>query len=583
MPTPLILSENSTDYIIDDPENRLKVYENRLNSNGFRYSKGQWTSPKSLVKDSDRFKVIVQRVLDLEANPQPVAPPSKVEVLQINGEILFRGAKRLLKKVSDKLRRIGLTFDASRSSGPNDTWVASNLTSSKIKSLEDLATELNKIPLDAEPQRPTPNTSQYIRLQELDGNVWVSGPKHLMTSDTVYKKLKTQGFVFNQDMSMWVAPAHSLSALQRRNLDKVIEPYVEGGGGDLRTPKQRMEEEISNRTKNGWAIKIPFSLKDEAKALGGLWDEQHGTWCLPNAEAFAKILNLYENTPARKAQREIERRRGLNLGVTVPYDMREEASSRGGLWDPDGKIWYLPTQETKKEVLSILQKQREDMAAEIARKHIEKERVKAEEAEKIRLERERKGIVELHQSGRSREDHMAVGQIFRERRTGKILQVLEVKSYYIPEDGDSLGLDPGMDSGWLHTLYCAPPSPERQKAHEEKETVARIKAESRSQRIKHRETLENHIKHHGTMPSGSHHLHSPELLETDGNSRIYGGGSWFQIEPDGIWFVQNNGHDGDDWGYNNVQTGGAGAIGWKIPYNKTMAEEIETLNNEWET
>ncbi len=43
--------------------------------------------------------------------------------------------------------------------------------------------------------------------------------------------------------------------------------------------------------------------------------------------------------------------------------------------------------------------------------------------------------------------------------------------------------------------------------------------------------------------------------------------------PRSIWFVQNNGHDGDCWAYNNVHTGGAGAVGQRLPWTP----ELEAL------
>lgn len=58
---------------------------------------------------------------------------------------------------------------------------------------------------------------------------------------------------------------------------------------------------------------------------------------------------------------------------------------------------------------------------------------------------------------------------------------------------------------------------------------------------------------------------------------IYGGGRWFVIEKDYIWFVKNNGHDGDDWSRNNIETGGAGAVGVRIPYTEELAEKIKRL------
>lgn len=56
---------------------------------------------------------------------------------------------------------------------------------------------------------------------------------------------------------------------------------------------------------------------------------------------------------------------------------------------------------------------------------------------------------------------------------------------------------------------------------------------------------------------------------------IYGGGRKWVINKklDVIWEITNNGHDGDNWGLNNIATGGAGAIGVYVPYS----EELELL------
>ena len=43
----------------------------------------------------------------------------------------------------------------------------------------------------------------------------------------------------------------------------------------------------------------------------------------------------------------------------------------------------------------------------------------------------------------------------------------------------------------------------------------------------------------------------------------YGGGKKILDDGDCVWYVQNNGADGDDWACNNYRTGGAGAIAWR--------------------
>jgi hypothetical protein len=73
---------------------------------------------------------------------------------------------------------------------------------------------------------------------------------------------------------------------------------------------------------------------------------------------------------------------------------------------------------------------------------------------------------------------------------------------------------------------------------------------------------------------GDHRLSGREIM-LDNSGIVYGGGSWVVIEPDGhhFWFVQNNGADGDDWSRNNVITGGAGAMGFRLP----LTEEAKVL------
>lgn len=55
----------------------------------------------------------------------------------------------------------------------------------------------------------------------------------------------------------------------------------------------------------------------------------------------------------------------------------------------------------------------------------------------------------------------------------------------------------------------------------------------------------------------------------------YGGGEWFVLSDDYIWYVRNNGRDGDKWEFNNVYVkGGAGAIGKRVPFDEDLAEKI---------
>jgi len=58
---------------------------------------------------------------------------------------------------------------------------------------------------------------------------------------------------------------------------------------------------------------------------------------------------------------------------------------------------------------------------------------------------------------------------------------------------------------------------------------------------------------------------------------LWGGGEWWVIQPEWVWHVRNNGFDGDDWSRNNIQTGGAGAIGVRVPFSEELAAKIRSL------
>ena len=83
------------------------------------------------------------------------------------------------------------------------------------------------------------------------------------------------------------------------------------------------------------------------------------------------------------------------------------------------------------------------------------------------------------------------------------------------------------------------------------------------------------IMHRGTRPNDEHTPDGDILLDTQD---IYGGGDWFVVSADRIWYVRNNGMDGDNWSHNNVRTGGAGAIGWYIPFDEQIANQLRDLN-----
>ncbi|MBV8235725.1 MAG: hypothetical protein JO075_08490 [Acidimicrobiia bacterium] len=105
---------------------------------------------------------------------------------------------------------------------------------------------------------------------------------------------------------------------------------------------------------------------------------------------------------------------------------------------------------------------------------------------------------------------------------------------------------------------------------------SRIEEKARSkQAAKDLEAVAERVRK-GERPEGRNRPEG-EVVSAGGGEPAYGGGQWFVIGADWIWFVENNGGDGDDWSPNNVTTGGAGAIGWRVPAEAGLAEQIREL------
>jgi len=164
-----------------------------------------------------------------------------------------------------------------------------------------------------------------------------------------------------------------------------------------------------------------------------------------------------------------------------------------------------------------------------------------------------------------------IGQVVRastrevERGYPAYLCVLQTRSQYVRDDGLSFGV--GEDSGHLYTAVC------REATATETEPL--IAKQRRAETIKTAksslEQLKRQIREGGECPraedGGSLVVDGERLFDTQ---TIYGGGDWFVLTPEHVWYVQNNGADGDNWGANNVRTGGAGAIGWRVPRDEAL-------------
>jgi hypothetical protein len=159
------------------------------------------------------------------------------------------------------------------------------------------------------------------------------------------------------------------------------------------------------------------------------------------------------------------------------------------------------------------------------------------------------------------------------------LYVLKTSQRHFREDGLSFGV--GDDSGYVYIAECRAATPEeiapvaQAKELRQKEQEQKVQAEKDLHQvvedIQHGELPPRNPDGTGLVPRG-------QVLDISGkNHQMYGGGDWFVIGSDYIWYVKNNGADGDSWDANNVSTGGAGAIGWRVPHSKALEDKIRSI------
>lgn len=122
--------------------------------------------------------------------------------------------------------------------------------------------------------------------------------------------------------------------------------------------------------------------------------------------------------------------------------------------------------------------------------------------------------------------------------------------------------------------YYRPATEEEVAQLVEQEEAAARAAQARQERSAEIAALADQIRETGEKPDGWHRVEGERVLNTQD---AYGGGAWFVIGDDYIWHIVNNGGDGDDWSVNNVVTGGAGAIGYRIPFAAEIAERLRRL------
>lgn len=112
--------------------------------------------------------------------------------------------------------------------------------------------------------------------------------------------------------------------------------------------------------------------------------------------------------------------------------------------------------------------------------------------------------------------------------------------------------------------------------HKAKQEKERAEMQLKRDREALIETLKIKIKENDTLHHAETGMPSGDTIYDTMN--IYGGGSCIIVTQTHVWYVINNGGDGDDWSFNHITTGGAGAYGYKCDID-LVADIIKKLEN----
>ena len=152
----------------------------------------------------------------------------------------------------------------------------------------------------------------------------------------------------------------------------------------------------------------------------------------------------------------------------------------------------------------------------------------------------------------------------------EFLYVLEAREQYY--DGDGMSFGAGRDNGSVYSATCRPAT-DAESAPIQAAKAAKAPEQTTGRQL---QDIFDQICRDGVCPAGQHEPKGARRMVDGDESITTGGGRWIVISQgrDHIWAIRNNGADGDDWSLNNVTTGGAGAIGYRVAHTPELALAI---------
>lgn len=361
--------------------------------------------------------------------------------------------------------------------------------------------------------------------------------------DGLHASIKRAGGQWDREIKGWRLPADKAASLKRimANFAKrapSAEEVVARAMAETRKEIVRWLGYVEEKAPSGYLYQKGV---DKLKELG---IDKHPDLQQRLEKAMAQVRAVKQAEADAKAAaqqaRAAEAARTDKVFLNVPYEQREMAKRHGARWDNDRRSWYVTG-----EVPKALQPYAGPPEAKL--RVLLPVRMMAPLGVPVRLK-----------------DRVVVFT-----GAGKVVRIHEDDpsvhgSHLLGHEGERGAFG-----------YYRPATEEETAAMEAQERAAQAAHEAKAKIQRVLLDLKNAFRRLGERPIAADgqqiSVDGERLLDTQ---NIYGGGDWWVIQPDAIWYVQNNGTDGGNWDNNNVRTGGAGAIGWRLPYDPAIVEQL---------
>lgn len=428
--------------------------------------------------------------------------------------------------------------------------------------------------------------NEGIKLSSDDTNYFISGDYTDVIK--IKDKLKTRGFKWDFQLKRWKALKVNIKLDSIKKLIATVDPSIMLSPSELKQnyedKKLKCEKLLSEHPLNVFKLKIVDSqlvlvgntriYYNELKEKGFKWDSTRGRLYISLIELdeikFLSIVDYVIDIDKKRYEKinqikdELEK---VSKYVTIDdtkmivktpktfLDIIKNTLERPH-WDLIKKQWTADIGDQylkliKQFVIDIINKDSNQIKDKLTN-----------------IKQKEDGIKNFYWgSGYYGNLHFKPGDIIKDLsddESNYYYYVLDFKSKYFEDDGLSFGV--GDDRGYMYTIKV-------RKASDVESEEMRNQDNKKLDEIKNKNEMKkitDNIEKNGEIPTGMNIVDGDEYIDT---FNIYGGGSKIVINKY-IWYIKNNGRDGDDWSQNNVKTGGAGAIGYRIPYDTTIAKII---------